>query len=234
MRTSISRSVLFIALLLAPRCVSSDELKCVFPNYSVGIILDAATHSPIGSGFVFENTRYVITARHVLIDDSTGKLVKVLFEPIKGIGAVHGEAPYQLPLKVHRLLTNEDIAILEVEGENPCKQALTRGDSERLRVGDLVGYGGFDHRVQNVEGFSISATRIRMIKVENGLRRFQLEGMATFGFSGGPLFGGGTTVVGVILRGKPSPDGKSSIFYAISAEHIPSLPDAPTGKTPSK
>ncbi len=54
-----------------------------------------------------------------------------------------------------------------------------------------------------------------------------LEGIAVPSFSGGPLVGGGTTVVGVIVSGTPPVEGQSSIFQAISVEHIPSLREAP-------
>lgn len=198
-----------------------EELHFSLPYYSVGFILDKKTSRPIGSGFVFEDPRFVVTARHVFIDSDNNER-QLLFQPIRGIGSDE-IGPFTVELKPHKVFEKQDIAVLEIVGPPPCKEPLTRGPARSLSTGNLVGFAGFDYRVRGGHTLSISGTPIKNTLKEGGLHFFELEGAAVPGFSGGPLFSGGKEVVGVILRGAPSPGGKTSIFYALSIEDIPSL-----------
>jgi S1-C subfamily serine protease len=134
-----------LGLLLVFSPASLGELKFSIPYYTVGMIFAKGMPQPVGSGFVFENTRYVVTARHVLIDSENNEQ-ELSFEPLKGLGS-DPIGPFKITLKPHRTLEKEDIAVLEMEGPPLCKEALTRGPATSLRGGDTVGFGGFDRRV---------------------------------------------------------------------------------------
>ncbi len=216
-------SPLLLSVFLFLPCSSLGDFSFSIPAYSVGLIYEEGKPRPIGTGFVFEDTRFVVTTYHVLVDERTNRRRQISFHTGKGLREKFEPAP-PLRLKPYLLFEREDIAVLEVEGINPCKEPLMRGDFPALHVGSIVGYGGYDRR-EAAPTFMISGHPVRRIFEENGVRYLEIYGIAIPGFSGGPIFGGATSVVGVILRGRPAPDGSGSIFYAVSVEHIPSLLD---------
>jgi S1-C subfamily serine protease len=210
-----------VVVVVAFQIISSSRAQTVqisLPYYSVGIIYDAATNKPIGSGFVFRDAKTVVTARHVLVDENTGLRRMLIFKPIKGV-VPGAEVPALrlLPLKDDK---NSDIAVLKMTGESPCREALqpTTGD---LKVGDNVLYAGFDTRQKNAYTVSLGAYPISNIYFDGGLKFFQIVGDARPGYSGGPVFGRGAEVIGIILRGRPSGDGEHNIFDAVSVQHVP-------------
>jgi len=197
------------------RSSTAQDTQIVIPYYSLGIIYDASTNQPIGSGFVFKDPNIVVTARHVLVDVETGRRRKLTFMPIKGM--VAGPTIPSLPLRPIKDDERADIAVLRIDGPSPCKEALQPSIVE-FKIGDNVLYGGFEPRAGR---FNDTASPITDIYSQNGIRFFQIVGEADHGWSGGPVFGSGAQVIGIILRGKPSGDGTNNIFDVVSVEHVP-------------
>ncbi len=201
--------------------LSFEDIRVSIPYYSVGLIYEASNPRPIASGFVFENTRFVVTARHVLFDEKTGRQRELYFAPVKGLGE-NDPIPH-LRLRPHRDFKAEDIAVLTIEGQNPCKEPLVRGDFSSLQIGQSVLYGGLDLRETRRVTFTLAAHQVRRITQENGLRYLEIVGIAIKGYSGGPVIGEGNRVIGVVLKGITSSHLRMSVFTAISIEHIPPL-----------
>jgi hypothetical protein len=110
---------------------------------------------------------------------------------------------------------------MKLDGPTPAEEPLIRGNSELIRGGDFVAYGGFDGG-EPKPTFKVSANRIRRIFKERGTRFFEIQGTGSPGFSGGPLFGGGKTILGIILNVKPL-DDKTAVFYVADVTDIPPL-----------
>src|SRR5262245_7457679 len=200
------------------RLFAGPDLTFSIPNYSVGVIEEIGTNSRvIGSGFLLDDVNYVVTAWHVVFDRATKQQRRLFFLPIRNLGT--HERPPLLQMTPHLLLEERDIAVMKIEGKNLAKEPLVRGNTTSLRPGHPVGYGGFN---ASRTTFTLSADLITAILPSGDLRFLEIRGVAIPGFSGGPLFGGGETVVGIILRGdsRPGADGKVR-FEAATVEQIP-------------
>jgi hypothetical protein len=111
---------------------------------------------------------------------------------------------------------------MKLDGVNGAQELLIRGNSDKLDSGDLVGYGGL-MMSEDKPGFQVSAHRIRRISNQQGVRTFEIRGTAKAGFVGGPVFGAGNTVVGVITKETPI-DDNASVFFAVDVAVIPKIP----------
>jgi S1-C subfamily serine protease len=222
-------SLLFAVALITTAATSLVRETTVFvPDYSMGVIFERTNGwKPIGTAFFLENTQYVITARHVLFDEKTGKQRKITFAPIKNIGVSEGRL---VIVKLQEAFEREDLAVLRVDGLSPCKTPLTRGNPLTLRKGDIVTYAGYNKETTTRKkvGFTLMPQQVRRIYIEDGLRYIEVEGFVRHGFSGGPLISRDSNVVGIIVQGKPA-ENEKWIFRAISVEHLPSLPPAEQG-----
>jgi len=219
---------LILVLFILPCGLHAATIQFSIPYYSVGIIHDIKTGQAIGSGFLLDDIHYTVTAWHVVVDERTKRERKIVFIPVKGVGA--NETPPPLQVSPYRLYPDSDIAVMRVEGKNFAKESLVRGDTLSLRAGDMIGYGGFDVRKTSPgqTTFTVSGHRITDV-LEIGNHRFlEIRGIAIPGFSGGPVFGGGKQVVGIILQGRPRPDVDGRVrFYAATVDRIPMFLSAP-------
>jgi S1-C subfamily serine protease len=221
-------ALLILSVFASFEVLAGSDLKISVPHHSVGIIRETETIRPHGSGFLLDDVNYMVTAWHVVFDKSTRLQRKLVFQPMARLGT-HDPAPL-LEMKPHLLLEERDIVVMRLEGKNLAKEPLVRGNTASLRPGDVVGYGGLNLR-DSVSTFTLSGNPITNIFTKGALRFLEIRGIAIPGFSGGPLFGGGETVIGIILRGDipADPDGRSR-FEAATVDQIPQF--VPTGKKP--
>lgn len=149
----------------------------------------ALRQSGMGSGFIFDNSGYILTNQHVLEGASEIKVyVEGYDEPF--VAKKLGES-YEL-----------DLAALKIEGDKPFP-ALNIGDANELDVGDwVVAIGnpyGFDHTV--TVGVLSAKERPISIPDTNGTREYQhlLQTDASInpGNSGGPLLNLNGEVIGI-------------------------------------
>jgi S1-C subfamily serine protease len=224
----VGATLLILSIFASSRVLAGANLKVLVPHHSVGIIRERETLRPYGSGFLLDDVNYMVTAWHVVFDKSTHLQRKLVFQPMTRLG-IHDPAPF-LEMKPYFLSEERDIAVMRLEGKNLAKEPLVRGNAASLRPGDMVGYGGLNLR-DSILTFTLSGDSITNIFTKGDLRFLEIRGIAIPGFSGGPLFGGGETVVGIILRGDipADPDGKSR-FEAATVEQIPQF--VSTGKKP--
>lgn len=219
--------VLLILLSTVCHDLYSADIQFSIPYYSVGIIHDSKTGTALGSGFLLDDVRYIVTAWHVVVDERTGREREVVFKPVKGLGT--HESPI-VTVKRSRMWPDKDIAVMQVDGKSFAKEPLERGNTQSLRVGDMALYGGFDVRERKQEkmSFTVSAHPITGIIGAGEHRLLEIQGLAIPGFSGGPVFGMGSRVIGIILKGRkqPRPDGTVQ-FYAGAVERIPPLLPGP-------
>src|SRR5258708_9568079 len=120
----------FVQILAAASCllpIFSAGLQTrhvSIPYYSMGSMLLRGNLQPIGSGFVFEDTHHLVTARHVVFDER-GVARDLVFEPVKN--AEGDSQPPVFDLKVDRVFQSLDLAMLDIIEPSPCKHPLTRG-----------------------------------------------------------------------------------------------------------
>lgn len=192
------------------------------PYYTIGLLYGVGqASSPLGSAFVFEASSFLLTANHLLETGNQEDGAGFVFSPIKGI--VEGKT-YRVRVSVYKRIPECDIAVLKAEGVVPWIRPLARGSVERIQKAELLPYGGYDVRMSTPTNasFSIGIGRILEIIDTGAGKLVRMEGGAVPGFSGGPVFAGAESVIGVIVRGSPKSESESS-FEAASVSCVPSL-----------
>jgi S1-C subfamily serine protease len=215
-------AIFFICVIFLPGQSFSGPAQFLIPYYTVGTIHEQANGEVIGSGFLLDDPKYMVTAWHVAFDRRTRLQREIVFRPVKGLGT--HDAPRPLAVEPHRVSEERDIVVMRLVGKSLAKQALVRGNTDALKPGDYVGYAGFNVKDSGagVTTFTISADPIRRIVGGDGKRFLEILGIAIPGFSGGPVFGGNDTVLGIILRGNTSSQTNDKfLFYAAGVEQIP-------------
>lgn len=124
-----------------------------------------------GSGFIINPAGYILTAQHVV--DSAAQ-IEVLFHDRKRLRARLIAADPQV-----------DVALLKVEGKDLPVLAL--GDSDRLKVGELVASLSYPFGRESSLSFGIISRRGRSQSVLAGFDFIQTNAGASAGSSGGPL-----------------------------------------------
>lgn len=207
---------LVVVLTLGPSVFAQTQqpkFSFTVDDRCLGLIIDASTNSPIGSGFILEENNTLITARHVAIDLKTNQPRKIMYQ-LPGVAG----RPYiePLPLTPIKDLDDADIAIMHIDGTSPCKQSFKRS-SVNVQAGYWVIYAGFDPPTGSLK---ISSHSVHNINIEGNKKFIEIEGDAVPGYSGGPIFDQEGDILGVVLKGRLT-SASTSIFEAISVEEIP-------------
>ena len=156
----------------------------------------------LGSGFIIDETGYVITNNHVI--DNAEKIMVILYDDTSFEATVVGKDP------------KTDVALLKI---NPKKTKLTAvkfGDSNNLRVGDWVmaignpfGFGGtVTAGIVSARGRNLSGSYDDYIQTDASINR---------GNSGGPLFDMKGNVVGINTAIFSQSGGSVGIGFAVSS-----------------
>ena len=183
------------------------------PN-CMGIIVDTQTGARIGSGFIIDEPKTVITARHVAIDLKTGAHRQLGYLPPGLPGATTLNPTIKLSLV--KDLENSDIAVLNIQGDSPCKNFWKRS-AQTVKTGDMLIYAGLSTAES---GFKVSAHPVKRLFEENLVSYIEIEGEARPGYSGGPVLDR-SGVVGIVVRGVPRPGNTLWTFDAIAISEVP-------------
>lgn len=244
--------LLVLVLVLVPGPARAD-LPDTIARLKPSVVLVGtfnATNNPRfqlrGTGFVVSRGVQVVTNVHVLPDDLGQADAAPLVVQVRG-----NDGGWQLrSAQLLERSREHDLALLHIDG--PALPAMSIGDSERVREGDMMAFMGFP--IGSVLGFSVVTHRALVSSITaaalpsptadrlkaqaiRGLRDgtfniFQLDATAYPGNSGGPLFdpesGAVLGVVNMVLiKGtrESALSQPSGIAYAIPAMHVKALLD---------
>jgi len=156
----------------------------------------------LGSGFVIDESGYIVTNNHVISDASQ---IEVTFPDDRSYDAiVVGRDP------------KTDLALLKIEPEGPI-QALEWGDSDVIRVGDWVVAIGNPFGLGNTVTAGIISARARDINAGPFDDFLQTDASINRGNSGGPMFDMDGKVIGVNTAIYSPSGGSVGIGFAVPA-----------------
>ena len=195
---SFSNSIADIAEKVGPAVVNIDTVRMVnqnspffsedpifrqffgdqFKNYSKTI-----PQKGTGSGFIISQKGYIITNEHVI--HKAEKITVTLSDGREFDGKVIG------------LDLDSDIAIVKIESDD--LPIVTLGDSDKLRVGEIVVAIGNPYGLQQTVTMGVVSAEGRSIPVEEHTYRnfIQTDAAINPGNSGGPLLNTKGEVVGI-------------------------------------
>ena len=156
----------------------------------------------LGSGFIIDETGYVITNNHVI--DNAEKIMVILYDDTSFEATVVGKDP------------KTDVALLKIDPKKTKLTAVNFGDSNNLRVGDWVmaignpfGFGGtVTAGIVSARGRNLSGSYDDYIQTDASINR---------GNSGGPLFDIKGNVVGINTAIFSQSGGSVGIGFAVSS-----------------
>jgi len=156
----------------------------------------------LGSGFIIDETGYVITNNHVI--DNAEKIMIILYDDTSFEATVVGKDP------------KTDVALLKIDPKKTKLTAVKFGDSNNLRVGDWVmaignpfGFGGtVTAGIVSARGRNLSGSYDDYIQTDASINR---------GNSGGPLFDMKGNVVGINTAIFSQSGGSVGIGFAVSS-----------------
>jgi S1-C subfamily serine protease len=177
----------------------AEGLKFALQKDALALVIDQAQQKPIGTAFVFIQTHWVVTARHVVIQDGIPRRSLELFFSSKK----------NVPAKVLYAHPTLDLAVLEFRG-GPCDAPLFPSHHQFSGSKGLITAG-----YARTKGLVIEVNRIDSFDTE---RRDRVDGseelivfdapFADGGHSGGPVFGEGAGVVGAVIEDFPVENGR--------------------------
>lgn len=164
----------------------------------------------VGSGFVYDDKGHILTNNHVV--EGADQITVAFHDGL------------ELPATVVGRDENSDVAVIKVDSTN--YPALPRGDSSKLRVGDLVMAVGSPFELsQSFTTGIISATDRNNVGINKFESFLQTDAAINPGNSGGPLVNMAGEVVGVnsaIVTGSRGNDG---IGFAIPIDMASNVAD---------
>jgi S1-C subfamily serine protease len=173
----------------------SSGLLFTIDKNSIALIIDEDESQPIGTAFIFIQPYWAVTAKHVVLRDG---------EPRENLQLMF-TSNLKIPVKLLYAHPSVDLAVLSIP-DCPCKFPLFPahhgfGGSEGLAT---AGYAP-SKTVGN--SYSIVVNYVPSFSTERRERSDGYEDVVIFdsnftegGHSGGPVFGSGGGVVGVILE----------------------------------
>jgi len=157
----------------------------------------------VGSGFVYDNHGHILTNNHVV--ENADKIEVTFYDGVTASAKVVGTDP------------KTDVAVIKVE--NTSYQALPKGDSNKLKVGELVMAVGSPFNLsQSVTAGIISALERNDLGI-NGNDTYesfiQTDAPINRGNSGGPLLNMNGEVIGINSAIMSGSSGNDGIGFAI-------------------
>jgi len=143
-----------------------------------------------GTGFVLRNDGYIMTNRHVALDERD--------QPLAGYAIVLPGQERELPAQLVNFDPIVDLALLKAEGI-PNLKSVTWAKSSELTEGDMLVAAGFpaDTRERTSGAATFTFGRMSALRVFQGAQFLQHDADVNPGNSGGPLVNCEGEVVGV-------------------------------------
>jgi serine protease Do len=164
----------------------------------------------VGSGFVYDNRGHILTNNHVV---ENAEKIKVAFYDGTEVDA-----------KVVGADKQTDVAVIKVD--NTRVQALPKGDSSKLKVGELVMAVGSPFELsQSVTTGIISALERNAVGINDYESFIQTDAPINRGNSGGPLVNMNGEVVGINSAIVSGGSGNDGIGFAIPMKLASSVAD---------
>jgi serine protease Do len=169
-----------------------------------------------GSGFLFDDRGHILTNNHVV--DNAGTITVTFYDGVESPAKVVGTDP------------DTDVAVIKVE--NTSYRPLPRGESGKLKVGELVMAVGSPFGLSHsVTTGIVSATDRNSLGINKFESFIQTDAAINPGNSGGPLVNMAGQVVGinaVIMTGSSSPmarGGNDGVGFAIPIDMASTVAD---------
>ena len=163
-----------------------------------------------GSGFVYDNHGHILTNNHVV--ESAEKITVAFHDGTEAIATVVGTD------------AKADVAVIKVE--NTSYPPLPRGDSGKLRVGELVMAVGSPFELsQSVTTGIISATERNEVGINEYESFLQTDAPINPGNSGGPLVNMSGEVIGVNSAIVTGGRGNDGIGFAVPIDMAANVAD---------
>jgi serine protease Do len=164
----------------------------------------------VGSGFVYDNRGHILTNNHVV---ENADKIRVTFSDGTEVDA-----------KVVGADKQTDVAVIKVEDSS--HQALPKGDSGKLKVGELVMAVGSPFELsQSVTTGIISALERNAVGINDYESFIQTDAPINRGNSGGPLVDMNGEVVGINSAIVSGGSGNDGIGFAIPMKLASSVAD---------
>jgi serine protease Do len=164
----------------------------------------------IGSGFVYDNHGHILTNNHVV---ENAQKIRVAFAD--GV---------EVDAKVVGTDKETDVAVIKVDDTG--HQALPKGDSDKLKVGELVMAVGSPFELsQSVTTGIISALERNAVGINDYESFIQTDAPINRGNSGGPLVNMNGEVVGINSAIVSGGSGNDGIGFAIPMKLASSVAD---------
>jgi serine protease Do len=164
----------------------------------------------VGSGFVFDSHGHILTNNHVV--ENSEKIEVTFYDGVTASAKVVGTDK------------ESDVAVIKVE--NTSYPALPKGDSDNLKVGELVMAVGSPFELsQSVTTGIISALERNAVGINNYESFIQTDAPINRGNSGGPLVNMNGEVIGINSAIVSGSSGNDGIGFAIPIKMAVSVAD---------
>lgn len=164
-------------------------------GYQICIICDASEQKKeLGTGFLFMRRDWIVTAAHVV--QTEGQNRDSLFARFTNY------ENNELQIRVLAIHKENDIAILQITDiDNPCKQPLYPGYDELSVTHGLVccGYTPSNNKTITVSLAKVYSKDYRERQDIETIIEFESDSFEG-GSSGGPIFGNGGVVLGIMIN----------------------------------
>ncbi len=172
----------------------------------------------MGSGVVVDPEGYVVTNAHVV--DGAERLEVFLLAPRPGPpSSIVRPRSRGVPARVIGLDRETDLAVLRLEGEKDL-QALSFGDSESLREGQLVFAFGSPLGLENSVSMGVVSAVARQLRSDDPMIYVQTDASINPGNSGGPLVDSGGHIVGLNTAILSQSGGSEGIGLAVPSNIV--------------
>jgi serine protease Do len=164
----------------------------------------------VGSGFVYDNHGHILTNNHVV--ENAEKITVAFYDGVEASAKVVGTDK------------QTDVAVIQVD--NTSYPALPKGDSVKLKVGELVMAVGSPFELsQSVTTGIISALERNAVGINEYESFIQTDAPINRGNSGGPLVNMNGEVIGINSAIVSGSSGNDGIGFAIPMKLASSVAD---------
>lgn len=209
----------------APQCTTTSAVETIRESVVWIVGQDPRTGATyFGSGFVLREDGYIMTNRHVVIDERTGQVVPNLSIVIAG-------QERQLPAQVIKVDDTIDLALIKADGI-PNLKPVEWASSAQMQDGEVVIAAGFpiptDPSGRTLSAASFTFGHMSALRVFEGAQYLQHDAEVNPGNSGGALIDECGRVVGVNTQVAYIPGQESrapGINFAIASADAQRLAD---------